>query len=212
MTLESAFPWISAASALAAVLVQPDRPAARALRTTALAALGLYAYFRWIAPTSVPMALACQALAQALLPQASRRWSRWAIALPAFGWLILANLYRTTGDGPGAFVQDAIKAGMFAALAIGGGYGLWRVWRWTSPPRAGVAAEAVALLVMAAMSLTLDWDFWPVMAGAVAVLVSFAVTSYGGRDGTDGASPAFARAAWGLSFLGQAAMAYAFLR
>ena len=212
MTLESAFPWISAASALAAVFVQPERPAARALRTSALVALGLYAYFRWIAPTSVPMALACQALGQALLPQGPGRWRRWAIGAPVLGWLILANLYRTTGDGPGVFLQDAAKAGLFAALAIGGGYGLWRIWRAASSPRAGVAAEAVALLVMAAMSLTLDWDFWPVMAGALAVLAAFAVALYAGRRGVDATTPALARTAWGLGFLGQAAMAYAFRR
>ena len=212
MTLESAFPWISAASAMAAAFAAPKDGWGRALRTVALAALGLFAYFRWIAPTSIPMALACQALGQALLPEGSMRWRRWAVGLPALGWLILANLYRTTGDGPGVFIQDAAKAGLFAALAIAAGYGLWRAWRWTSPPRAGVAAEALALLAMAAMSLTLDWDFWPVMAGALAVLASFAVALYAGRAGTHSPSPAFARATWGLSFLGQAAMSYAFLR
>ena len=212
MTLESAFPWISAASALAAAFAAPKGGWGRALRTAALTTLGLYAYFRWIAPTSIPMALACQALGQALLPEGPSRWRRWAVVLPALGWLVLANLYRTTGDGPGVFIQDAAKAGLFAGLAIAAGYGLWRAWRWTSPPRAGVAAEAVALLAMAAMSLTLDWDFWPVMAGALLALVAFAVTIYGGRAGTDSPSPAFARATWVLGFLGQAAMAYAFLR
>ena len=212
MTLESAFPWISAASALGAAFAAPRSGWGRALRTSALVALGLYAYFRWIAPTSVPMALACQALGQALLPEGPARWRRWAVALPALGWLILANLYRTTGEGPGVFVQDAAKAGLFAGLAITAGYGLWRARRWTSPPRAGVAAEAVALLAMAVMSLTLDWDFWPVVAGALAVLASFALSLYGGGAGTDSPSPAFARAAWVLGFLGQAAMAYAFLR
>ena len=212
MTLESAFPWISAASALAAVFVQPEQPAARALRTSALVALGLYAYFRWIAPTSVPMALACQALGQALLPQGPGRWRRWATGAPVLGWLILANLYRTTGDGPRVFVQDAAKAGLFAALAIAGGYGLWRVWRSAASPRAGVAAEAVALLVMGAMSLTLDWDFWPVMAGALATLAAFALVLNAEQGVGGGTSPALARTAWGLGFLGQAAMAYAFLR
>ena len=212
MTLESAFPWISAASALAAALAAPERRWGRVLRTGALVALGLYAYFRWITPTSVPMALACQALGQALLPESAGRWRRWAIALPVMGWLILANLFRTTGDGPGVFVQDAVKAGLFAALAIAAGYGLWRAWRWTRRPRAGVAAEVVALLVMAAMSLTLDWDFWPVMAGALAALAACGAALYAGRAGTPAPSPALARGAWILGFAGQAAMAYGFLR
>lgn len=212
MTLESAFPWISAASALAAGLAAPGGRASRVLKVCALAALGLYAYFRWITPTSVPMALACQALGQALSPQGPWRWRRWTIALPSFGWLVLANLYRTTGEGPGVFVSDAAKAGLFAALAIGAGYGLWRLWRQRSGWRTGVTVEALALAVMAAMSLTLDWDFWPVMAGVLATLACFALMLYPGRPAETAPSPAVARAAWALSFVGQAAMAYAFLR
>ncbi len=212
MTLESAFPWISAASALAAVAAAPEGGWTRALRTTALGALALFAYFRWITPSSVPLALACQALGAALLPSAPGRWRRWAVLVPVFGWLVLANLYLATGDGPVVFVQDAAKASLFAVLAVGAGYGLWRAWRWTPPPRKGVAAEAVALLVMGAMSLTLDWDFWPVMAGALMSLAAFGAAIWGGRIGTGGPSPALVRAGWALSFIGQAAMAYAFLR
>ncbi len=212
MTLESAFPWISATSALAAALTAPGSGWGRALRTGALAALGLYAYFRWITPTSIPMALACQALGEALLPEGAGRWRRWAIALPVLGWLMLANLLRITGDGPGVFVQDPAKAGLFAALAIAAGYGLWRAWRWTRRPRAGVAAEAVALLVVAAMSLTLDWDFWPVMAGALAALAACGAGLYACRVGTQTPSLALSRITWILGFAGQAAMAYGFLR
>ncbi len=212
MTLESAFPWISAASAVAAVFTAPGGRAGRALRTCALGALAFYAYFRWITPTSVPMALTCLALGQAWLPEGPDRWRRWTIALPALGWLVLANLYRSTGDGPGVFIGDAAKAGLLAVLAIGAGYGLWRTWRWAPQPRAGFAAEAGALLLMGVMSLTLDWDFWPVMAGALAALASFALVLYAG--GPEGKAPGAraAGAAWALNFLGQAAMAYAFLR
>ena len=212
MTLESAFPWISAATALAAGFVPSEGRTGRALRTSALAALALYAYFRWITPTSVPMALTCLALGQAASPQGPQRWRRWTIALPAVGWLILANLYRTTGDGPGVFIGDAAKAALLAALLIGAGYGLWRAWRGTPPPGVGVAVEAAALLVLGVTSLTLDWDFWPVMAGALAVLASFALTLYSGGSVGKPLSPGAARIAWGLTFAGQAAMAYAFLR
>ncbi len=212
MTLESAFPWISAAAALAAGFVPAEGRAGRAFRTLALGALALYAYFRGITPTSIPMALTCLALGQAVSPEGPQRWRRWTILAPALGWLILANLYRSTGDGPGVFVSDAAKAGLLVALLIGAGYGLWRAWRWRPPPRAGVAVEAAALLVLGVMSLTLDWDFWPVMTGALAVLASFAVVLYCGGAAGKAPSPAFARLAWGLTFIGQAAMAYAFLR
>ena len=212
MTLESAFPWISAAASIGACVVAPEGRWARGLRTTALAALALYAYFRWITPTSVPLALTFQALGQAFLPQDRPRWRRWAVLLPALGWLVLANLYRSTGDGPGVFIGDAFKAALLAALAIGAGYGLWRSWRWTPAPRAGFAAEAAALILMGLMSLTLDWDFWPVMLGALAALASFALVLYAGGAAGKPLSRRVLRAAWGLSFAGQAAMAYAFVR
>ena len=212
MTLESAFPWISAASALAAGFFPTEGRTGRVLRTCALGALALYAYFRWITPTSVPMALTCLALGQAVSPGGPQRWRRWTIVLPAMGWMILANLYRSTGDGPGVFIGDAVKAGLLAALLIGAGYGLWRAWRWTPPPGVAVAAEAGALLVMGVTSLTLDWDFWPVMTGALAVLASFTLTLYSGGAAGKSLPPGAARAAWGLTFTGQAAMAYAFLR
>jgi hypothetical protein len=211
VTLESAFPWISAASALATGFAAPDSRSGRALRTLALTALGLYAYFRGISPTSVPMALACQALGQAALPEDARRWRRWAIGLPVLGWLILANLYRNTGEGAGVFLGDGIKAALLAALVIGAGYAAWRFWRQVPERRIAVAAEAVALVAMGAFSLTLDWDFWPVMAGALLALASFVLALYANRKADQLPSRSLSRAIWGLSFVGQAIMAYAFL-
>jgi len=212
VTLESAFPWISAASALAAGLSAPEGRGGRALRAVALGALALYAYFRWITPTSVPLALTCLAIGQASSPEGPGRWRRWTIVLPILGWLVLANLYRSTGDGAGVFLNDVAKAALLAALLAGAGYGAWRVSRWTSLPRAGLAAEAAALFLMGVMSLTLDWDFWPVMAGALLALASFALVLYAGGAAGKTPPPRAARVAWGLSFVGQAAMAYAFLR
>jgi hypothetical protein len=210
MTLESAFPWISAASALAAGFALPGSRGGRALRAAALAALAFYAYFRWITPTSVPMALTCQALGQALLPLGAERWRRLAIALPVLGWLILANLYRGAGDGPGVFVGDGIKAGLLAAAVIGAGYGLWRARAW-APRSTGLLAEAGALVLTAVTAATLAWDFWPVMTGVLMAMASFGLTLYGSR-GEGGPSMAVARGIWALAFLGQAAMAYAFVR
>ena len=209
MTLESAFPWISAVSALAAGFVAPESRGGRALRATALAALALYAYFRPITPTSVPMALTCQAMGQALLPLGASRARRLAIVLPVLGWVVLANLYRGAGDGPGVFVAEGAKAGLLAAGVIGAGYGLWRARTW-APRSAGLLAEAVALVLMWVMAATLSWDFWPVMVGALLVMASFGLTLYGTRGETE-LSPAAARGVWALGFVGQAAMAYAFL-
>ncbi len=212
MTLESAFPWVSAASALAAGFIPSERRASRALRVLALAALALFAYFRWITPNSVPVALACQAIGQAILPLGPERWRRIGIGLPVLGWLILANLYRGAGDGIGVFVGDGFKAGLLAALVIGAGYGLWRIRKSAPRPRPGLVAEAAALVAMGVTSLTLAWDFWPVMVGAVAVLAAFGLQVYAGRGSETEPSPPLARATWALGFLGQAAMAYAFLR
>ena len=211
MTLESAFPWVSAASALAAGYL-PEGRAGRTLRVLALSALALFAYFRWITPTSVPMALACQAIGQAVLPLGPQRWRRIGIGLPVLGWLVLANLYRGAGDGPGVFVGDGFKAGLLAALVIGAGYGLWRIRRRAARPRPGLVAEAIALVVLGVMSLTLAWDFWPVMVGAVTVLAAFGLQVYSGRASEAEPPRALARGSWALGFLGQAAMAYAFLR
>ena len=212
MTLESAFPWISAASALAAGLLPAERRAGKALRGLALAALALFAYFRWITPTSVPMALVCQAIGQAVLPPGQERWRKIAIALPVLSWLILANLYRGAGDGLGVFVGDGFKAGLLAALVIGAGYGLWRRRRSAPRPLPGLVAEAAALVIMGVMSLTLAWDFWPVMIGALLVLGAFALQVYGGRASETQPPAILSKGVWALSFLGQAAMAYAFLR
>ena len=65
---------------------------------------------------------------------------------------------------------------------------------------------------MGVMSLTLAWDFWPVMVGALLVLAAFALQVYGERVSSALTSHALARATWALGFVGQSAMAYAFLR
>ncbi len=212
MTLESAFPWLSLLAAVGAGAAAASRPRTEAaLKAAALGALAFYAYFRWIAPTAVSMALCLEAIAEAVLPRGSDRWRSPKVGLAAVGWLVLANLYAGTGDGPGVFVTDAGKAALLALLLIGGGYGLWRLSarrEWGL----GLAVLASALGLMSGAALTLDWGFWPVLAGAAAVVASEALALYIEAGFRLGDTPAMRRLVWALAFLGQVAMAYGFLR
>jgi hypothetical protein len=212
VTLESTFPWLSLLAAAGAGAAAGGRPRTEAaLKAAALGALALYAYFRWIAPTAISMALCLQAVAETILPRGSERWRSPKIAVAALGWLVLANLYAGTGDGPGVFITDAGKAGLAAALLIGGGYGLWRVsarGEWGL----GLAVLTSALGLMAGAALTLDWGFWPVLIGVGAVLASEALALYVQAGLRLAETPAVRRIVWALAFLGQVAMAYGFLR
>lgn len=211
MTLESAFPWLSLAAAVGAGAAAGGRPRAEAaLKAAALALLALYAYFRWIAPTAVSMALCLEAVAEAVLPRGSDRWRNPKIGVAALGWLVLANLYAGTGDGPGVFITDAGKAALAAALLIGGGYGLWRLSarrEWGL----GLAVLTSALGLMAGAALTLDWGFWPVLVGAAAVLASEALALYVQAGFRLADTATMRRIVWALAFLGQVVMAYGFL-
>jgi len=202
---------VLAAAGAGAAAASPGRTG-RALKTASLAALALFAYFRWIAPTAVAMGLCLQALAQAVSPPGPDRWRSPSVVLSAAGWLVLANLYWTAGDGLGVFVGDGGKAALLAALLIGGGYGLWRIWPRLPAARPGVATGAAALGLMFAAAVTLDWGFWPVLAGAAAVLASEALDLYAQAGFRLEQTTAVRRAVWALAFIGQAAMAYAFLR
>ena len=244
MTLESSLPYVSAASAVAAALATGPRtaPAERALKCAAFAALALYAYLRWIAPTEAALALTLAAIGQAALPRAG------AFVAVAFSWLVFAWLFYQTGDGAGVLVTDAARAAMFAALVLAAALALRRLWRAPPGPRPAVLAAALSLFLMAAGAVTLDWSFWPAIGGAFAIvlaqlanlqaaspppLAGEAPRSDGGDPGeaprsdggglgggglsepprTDGRRPArLRRAAWAVNFLGHAAVAYAFMK
>jgi uncharacterized membrane protein YhhN len=125
---------------------------------------------------------------------------------------VFAYLFLRVGEGRQAFLTDAVKAALLVALLFGAASSLARLWPKTGSSKPGVAAAAGGLTLMTGSALTLVWSFWPAMAGAAWALASEALllaTAFLGRP-RDG--PMLRRCAWALSYLGQAAMAYAFLR
>ncbi len=67
-------------------------------------------------------------------------------------------------------------------------------------------------MLMAGGVLTLDWGFWPAMAGALGVIAAEALALAAAYWIRLGDGPTVRRAVWALSYLGQTAMAYAFLK
>ena len=214
MTLESSFPFLSIAAAIAACVDGGGSTPARdlALKTCALGALALFSYFRGIAPTEVPAALTLGAIAEALTPSGVLRWRAANVLFRTAGALVFAYLFLRVGEGRAAFLGDGAKAGLLVALVAAGGFGLARLRPVAAVARVGAIMEVGASLLAAIGALTLYWSLWPAMAGALGVLASetllLAAAFWGRvRDG-----PHLRRAVWILSYLGQAAMAYAFLR
>jgi hypothetical protein len=214
VTLESSFPYLSVAAAVAASFVQkaPGSARDRALKTFALAALALFSYFRGIAPTEVPAALTLAAIAAALSPPGELRWRSAATVFQAGSHLVFAYLFLRIGEGRAAFLSDAIKAGLLIALLAGLGFGMARLWPLAGRARPGVALEVGALLLMAVTVLTLYWSFWPAMAGALGVLASESLLLGAAFSQRRLDGPALRRSAWICGYLGQAGLAYAFLR
>ena len=213
MTFESSLPYLSVAAGLGAGAWAgtPRRRLTAALSALALGALALFAYFRWISPTEAPLGLALGAAGLALLPPEPSRWRRPAIALLAGEWLVFASLFLKTGDGLGQLMADAARAALAVGSVIAVALLLRRLWPGLQRPRSGAAGEMVALTLMLAASLTLDWSFWPAMAGTAAVTAGEGVL-LAVAAGRLPQRPALVRVAWALGYVGQAAMAYAFLR
>ena len=207
-------PWLSLAGAVGAGAASggAGARAQTALRTLALGALAVFAYFRWIAPAAIPLALVLETAGQAALPRDGGRWRRLGIVFPIASWLVLAELFWTSGEGRLAVFADAAKAALLLVLLTGVGFGLRRIWRRSARPRTGIAAAAAALVAMAAMALTLDWGLWPALVGTAAILASQAVALAGDSAQPPGPSRLSQRAAWALEYAGYAAVAYAFLR
>ena len=207
MTPESSLPYVSAAAAVAAAVAtgKATRPAERALKASAFAALALYAYLRWIAPTEAAIALTLAAIGQATLPRAA------AFVAVAFSWLVFAWLFYQTGDGAGVLASDAVKAGMFAVLTLLAALALRRLWRAPPGPRPAVLAAALSLFLMAATAVTLDWSFWPAIAGAFSVVLA-QLMGLQAPALAAGRAAALRKASWAVNWVGHAAVAYAFMK
>ena len=210
MALESALPWVSLGAAIAAgAVVGAGRPALETgLRTLALAALAVFAYFRWIAPAAIPLALTLAAIGQAAAPPGPDRWRRWSAAFPIAAWIVLAQLFWNSGDGRLAVFADAAKAALLLGLLAGSGLALRRILGAAAPPRLGLALAGAGLVAMGTMALTLDWGLWPALVGAGVLIVSQLLDMAGWTR----AARLRERMAWGLEYAGCAAIAYAFLR
>ena len=182
------------------------------MRACAVGALALFSYFRGIAPTEVPAALALSALAEAAARPGALRWRGVGNVLMAGAWLVFAYLFLRVGEGRSAFLSDAVKAALLVALLVGVGLGMARLWPAAGLSKLGMSARAAAVALMTAAALTLYWSFWPAMAGALGALVSEAALMAVAFIGMPKDSRLAHRCAWALSYLGQVAMAYAFLR
>ena len=214
MTLESSFPYLSVIAAVAAYALEDGAGSVgrRALKISALAALALFSYFRGIAPTEVPAALALAAIAEGWPSASAERWRSAGTLVRIGSRLVFAYLFLRIGEGRAAFLGDAVKAGLLVTLLAASGFGAARLWNAAGQARPGVVADGGVLLLTLVAALTLYWSFWPAMAGALGlfaceVLLFGAVFSERLVDG-----PLLRRSAWICGYLGQAAIAYAFLR
>jgi hypothetical protein len=214
VTLEAALPWTSLAAAIAAgALAGGSRPSLETgLRTLSLGALALFAYFRWIAPAAIPLALTLESIGQWAAPAGAARWRRWGAAFPIAAWLVLAELFWSSGDGRLAVFADAAKAALLLALLVGASLGMRRIWALAERPRTGVGLAAGALVLMAAMALTLDWGLWPALAGSAAILIAQPLDLVAYGQERPGRRRLGRRIAWALDWSGYAAVAYAFMR
>jgi len=210
VTLESSLPYISLAAALAAGVVVGRRAPSSAepgLKALALAALAMFAYFRGVAPAAIAQALVLSAIAQALLPRGAERFGTAGTLFLAGAWLVFGYLFLKTGSGFVVSIAEPARAVLLVALLAG----VSACARWAPRPspriRAGALADLVAAGLATAAAITLPWSAWPAMAGAVGVLTGEALLAAAKPEG-----PLARRLAWALGYLGQAAMAYPFLR
>jgi hypothetical protein len=211
VTLESALPYVSigcAVGAGAAAAAGPSPGVQRTLRSIALLALALFSFLRGIAPAALAMALVLSGLSAATAPRERRFANPLSTVLAALAWLVLAWLCLRDGIGPAAAAEPLRLGLIVLAVAAAGALGAW-IWRG-GRARLLPAAEAGALALLMLAALTLRDSQWPAMAGAAALLAAFALMA--GLARRSAPSRPVEILAWVLSYLGQAAMAYVFLR
>lgn len=214
MTLESSLPYLSIASALAAgwASARPSGSAEPGFKAFALAALAMFAFFRGVGPASVAQALTLTAIAQAMAPRGATRLRTAGVAFLAGGWIVYAGLFARSGGSTQAFTSEPLRAVLLLALVGGAGLLVVRLWPRFGRARIGALADLGLLAVMTGAALTLPWSLWPAMAGALGVLASEALLISAAVRQVPPDGGTVRRSAWALNYLGQAAIAYAFLR
>lgn len=212
MTLESALPYVSIGCAIgagAAAAVGPSPGVQRTLKAIALLALAVFAFLRGVGPAALAMAFVLSGLGYATAPRERSLGASVSTVLFALAWLVLAWLCLREGRGL-QILAEPIRLGatLLAAVAVAG-FAVW-AWRGTGDSRRFPIVLAVVLGLLLLAALTLRDGQWPAMAGAAALFAALAL----GLSQT--IRPRLGRAGeillWLLSYGGQAAMAYVFLR
>lgn len=216
MTLESALPYLSIGCAIgagAAAAVGPSPGVQRTLKSVALLALAVFAFLRGVGPAALSMALVLSGLSAATAPRERSAPNPVSCGLAMLAWMVLAWLCLRDGEGL-ASAGEPLRLGLILlVIAASAAVGVW-VWRGAGGPlaRSLWAAETGALALLLLSVLTLRDSQWPALAGAAGLLASHALAVHQARH----PSASFGKAAeiltWLLSYLGQAAMAYVFLR
>lgn len=215
MRIEEGLPYASAllaAGAAWAAAARPDQTLERVLKALALLALGIFAFLRGVAPSTLAAALILSAIAQALPPPRERpAWATGSSLAAVLAWVAFAWLLWREGMGravlaePGHLALIALAAA--AAVAV-----LLVLRKRLGEAGPGAAIDLSVMMLMLGAAFTLPFGLWPAMAGAVAVFAS-EVMALDRNFRAEPRGPAGERVVqWLLAFGGQAAMASIFLR
>jgi hypothetical protein len=213
VTLESALPYLSigcAIGAAAAAAVGSSPGVRKTLKTVALLSLAIFAFLRGVAPAALALALVLSGLAWAISTAAARRRAPASAVLFILAWLVLAWLCLREGVGETVLANPLRLVAAAAAVAAAGGLWLWR--RRLSGGGEAWIVETVVLGLLVLASLTLRDSQWPAMAGALALFGAHALALAVEARPASGLTRPAEISVWVLSYVGQAAMAYVFLR
>jgi hypothetical protein len=207
-------PYVSIGCAIgagAAAAVGPSPGVQRTLKALALLSLAVFAFLRGVAPAALAMALVLSGLGSATAPREPPRRAAVSVGLFTLAWLVLAWLCLREGGGAEAMAEPLRLGGCVLGVAAAAGLFAWARLRpagarWAS----WVESAALALLFLAA--LTLRDGQWPAMAGALALLAAHALRLWLRIRVGSGLMRPGEILSWVLSYVGQAAMAYVFLR
>jgi hypothetical protein len=214
VTLESALPYVSIGCAIgagAAAAAGPSPNIQRTLKAIALLSLALFAFLRGVAPAALAMALVLSGLACVAAPRERTARVTLSAGLSVLAWLVLAWLCLRQGGGLQALAEPFRLAGVLLTLAAVAGLVVW-ARRGAQGAQLAPMVEAAVLGLLVLVSLTLRDRQWPAMAGAGGLLLAQAAGLARNARSWRWLGKAGEILPWVLSYVGQAAMAYVFLR